>query len=363
MKNNFNSLVVPIMPNRPLKSLSDNEIFGEILLRKNLVNGLIENESFNSNIVSYDTDYHGNQSLSLTFKNHMSDVLKILKQNCPEGSKFVEIGCGKGDFLELIQKDKTFKIYGYDKSYNGNNKAIQKRFLIPSDKIDADLVILRHVIEHIQKPHEFLKFLYDIFGAVDIFIEAPEVNWIISNNAFFNITYEYVNYFSQKSLAEFFLTFKKQGLFFGKQYQYIFANLKELKYSEYSVSYNSNKWLKINFYDLFPNLINVFDQINILTKKNSLYVWGGGTKGVLFCHHLKQLNPALFEKVVAVIDISKMKQNKFLPSTHLSIISEEKFFSLQNGNEYIIIMNKIYENEILSEFKKRNIKIQGHICV
>ena len=94
----------------------------------------------------------------------MQKVLDRIKVELPRGSKIVEVGCGKGDFVELVQSDGYFLIEGYDASYEGNNSLIKKRYLNHDDRLSADIVVLRHVLEHIPRPHEFLTMLSNIFG-------------------------------------------------------------------------------------------------------------------------------------------------------------------------------------------------------
>jgi|TARA_B100000929_G_C15358509_1_gene370145 hypothetical protein len=88
----------------------ENAIFGEMKLILNTKLDLVVNSTFNANLVNYDQDYDANQSFSLEFKKHMIDVKLILKKFLPSNKKIVEVGCGKGDFLELIEKDNYFKI-------------------------------------------------------------------------------------------------------------------------------------------------------------------------------------------------------------------------------------------------------------
>ena len=86
---------VPIIPNRPLKYVGEDESFGNVSLRKNMKNALIENAAFDPDQIQYDSDYQNNQALSASFEAHMRSVLEILKSRYLAGSKVVEVGCGK----------------------------------------------------------------------------------------------------------------------------------------------------------------------------------------------------------------------------------------------------------------------------
>ena len=127
MNENDASFSVPIIPNTPLKSPDADEGFGEMHLRENQVNGFIENAAFDPAIIEYDDDYQNNQSVSQAFLDHMHGVMGILKAAKPDGGQLVEVGCGKGDFVEMAIADGHFDVRGFDDAYEGDNPAIEKR--------------------------------------------------------------------------------------------------------------------------------------------------------------------------------------------------------------------------------------------
>lgn len=287
----------------------------------------------------------------------MTNVIELLKKQLPINSNVVEIGCGKGDFVELLNEDGYFNATGYDATYEGNNKKIFKRYLNIEDKIETGLVILRHVLEHIEKPHIFLSLIKNIFGNGKIYIEVPNYDWIVKNQAFFGITYEHVNYFSQKSLTYFFDDENsKRDLIFNNQYQYIISNIENIS-NVFSEKYNSDCWTDINFYDLFPNIKNSIIKILEKLKPTScIYIWGAAKKGCMFLVYCKNLN-LLIDKINFVIDINPNKQNKFLPYSLIPIKSKEEFFEVVKTEDVLLISNPNYKNEILRDIHLN--KIEG----
>ena len=347
---------VPVIPNRPLKFVGEEEVFGKMLLRQNRDILLVENAAFDPNLIQYDTDYQNNQCVSASFEQHTRDVLEILKASYPEGSTLVEVGCGKGEFLELVQSDGYFVISGFDGAYEGNNPDIEKRFLDLSDSIAADLVILRHVLEHIQRPHEFLALLAAVFDGADIYIEVPEFDWIKSQQTFFDITYEHVNYFTTQALSKLFVSPGQQGVLFGDQYQYIVGKLSDLDLNAYGRAYETDDgWSTLRFDELFPNLLSVITDLEAASGECSIYVWGAATKGVMFCHHLKRLRPDIFRRVYAAVDINPMKANRYLPSAHLPILDVDGFCRSTSGADLVVIMNPNYQQEIVAEMHARGL--------
>ena len=343
------SASIPVLPNRPLKAADEADLYGALSLRRNKALDFVENAAFDPGLAVYDTDYQNNQSLSPKFFDHLNQILGLLKDHYPAGARLVEVGCGKGYFVELIQAEGSFSIEGFDGAYEGENPAIGKRYLTANDRISADLVILRHVLEHIRKPHEFLFLLKEIFGAADIYIEVPDFDWIKENHAFFDITYEHVNYFSQAAMASLFSEHGKKGLMFDRQYQFMLANLGKLDFEEFSKSYaKSDNWEAHQFQDFFPEFRSKIDQISHAADRPNagLYVWGAATKGVMFCHHLKALAPDLFAKIVGAIDINPKKVGRYLPSSKLPVVDPDTFSTRATGSEIVLIANPNYEDEI-----------------
>ena len=356
MENSDITFEVPIIPNRPLRFVGEEEAFGNVALRKNLKNALIENAAFDPGRIQYDAEYQNNQALSASFEAHMNDVLGILKARYPAGSRVVEVGCGKGDFLELMQADSSFEVAGYDGAYEGSNPAIEKRFLSAADRLDADLVVLRHVLEHIQRPHEFLSLLAEIFDDADIYIEVPDFSWIEANQAFFDITYEHVNYFTPESLSNIFCSVDQAGMLFGEQYQYAIGNLTNSNHRDFGSAYDSEHgWSDLGFDTIFPKFEAVIAEVEEASSGAAIYVWGAATKGVMFCHHMKRLRPQSFERIKAAVDINPMKAGRFMPSVHLPILDVDAF-SEQVGDEgLVLIMNPNYQNEIIAELRARGL--------
>ena len=62
-----------------------------------------------------------------------------------------------------------------------------------------------------------------------------------------------------------------------------------------------------------------------------------------------------FSKIKFAIDINKEKINKFLPISNIKIISKKLFLKKINDQDFLIISNPNYKNEII-KFLKKNTK-------
>jgi hypothetical protein len=347
---------IPILPNSPLASLSEKQGLGAMHLRRNLMSDFVENGAFDSSIIVYDQGYQNSQGYSQFFRNHLAKVISILKEHSSEGAHLVEVGCGKGEFLDLIAIDGYFFPRGYDATYEGCSTFIEKRYLNEDDRVDADIVVLRHVLEHIQRPHEFLKLLKSVFGSKKVYIEVPRFEWILEKSAFFDITYEHVNYFTEKSLASLFggKTYAA-GKIFNDQYQYVVANLADFS-DDFSEHYqNTKNWIPLDFDQLFPLIEQKITSIeNSSCIDSKVFLWGGATKGCLFLHHCQRLL-RLQGQVKLVVDINPGKWGKYMPGSMIPIAGPEKFFETANEDDLLVIANPNYRDEIITQVQNRGL--------
>lgn len=343
------TLSIPAVPNRPLFSKEEVCVYGDLMLRKNLALNFFENSAFDSSIVVYDQNYQNSQAYSRQFHEHMNEVACFLRNKFSSGAVVVEIGCGKGDFFSLLEEGDYFKAYGFDSTYEGTNNRIEKRYLVADDRMSADLIVLRHTLEHIHKPQCFLKMLKNVFCKGKIYIEVPSFEWIIDNEAFFDITYEHVNYFTEESLLNLFSgRCSEVGRSFGGQYQYIIADIQDVS-DDFDRIYKNGQWVDINFFELFSGLkqrINIIEEL--LAKKNRCYIWGAATKGCLFLVHCGFLNK-IIDRVEFAVDINPNKVGRFLPGSLVPIRGVRELFENATSQDLLIVSNPNYMSEILIE--------------
>lgn len=320
---------LPIFQNRVFDTQEEakNIARGDMCLVEDLNTGLIYNQAFRSELVVYDELYDNEQSTSSMFQKHLNDVLSIIERIMGK-KNIVEVGCGKGYFLEMMQKE-GFDVQGYDPTYQGSNPRVIKEYFAPHLGIKGDGLVVRHVLEHVQDPVDFLKQLGDANGNVGkIYIEVPCLDWLCENNAWFDVFYEHVNYFRLSDFHKIFGKVYESGRLFGGQYLYVLADLSDIKVPEYDAA-NA-----IDFALNFP------DKINFL--ENNLIIWGGGSKGVIFSLLMMRANTF----VDKVIDINPRKQNKYLPITGLKVNSPEDAIKNIENDKKIYVMNPNYVEEV-----------------
>ena len=304
---------------------------GDVSLVQDLKTGLIFNKAFRPELVIYDSNYQNEQGLSKHFQEHLHQVMGIIE--CGMGrSNLVEVGCGKGLFLEMML-EAGFDVTGFDPTYEGRNPKVKRHFFEKGVGIEANGLIIRHVLEHIQNPVAFLQNLAQAnHGKGQIYIEVPCFEWICENKTWFDVFYEHVNYFRLSDFHRIFNKVIESGRIFGGQYLYVVAELSSVQEPTCKESDLQN--FPEDFADAIPkNLDKTADQC---------VVWGAASKGVIF----SILKSRTGNPVDWVVDINPAKQGKHLPVTGLKVHSPEAVVQTLPEKSPIYVMNSNYLEEI-----------------
>jgi hypothetical protein len=215
-----------------------------------------------------------------------------------------------------------------------------KKYFGPDVGVQADGIILRHVLEHVQDPVGFIAKLRDANGGGGkIYIEVPCFDWIIRHRSWFDIFYEHVNYFRLDDFHRIFGTVWEAGHAFKGQYLYVVADLATVRVPMH------NEADRIEFPSDFLQSVDRY-AVRLTTPNNGerkiSAIWGGASKGVLFALHMHRVGA----KVDMIIDINPAKQGKFLPATGLQVLSPELAMPRLTAGADIFVMNSNYLNEI-----------------
>jgi Methyltransferase domain len=332
---------LPVFQNRMYDSREQavNCPTGDVSLVQNLHTGLIYNQAFQPNLLVYDAAYQNEQGFSRHFQDHMREVIGIVDRGMGR-QNLVEVGCGKGTFLEMLLSA-GFDVAGFDPTYEGNNSRIRRHLFQKGVGIQARGLTLRHVLEHIPEPVAFLKDLAEAnHGAGRIYIEVPCFDWICNRRTWFDVFYEHVNYFRIADFHRIFERVVESGRLFGGQYLYVVAELSSVR---------DPKIESVEDPFAFPCDFTSGIHSEKYNTNRPAIVWGGASKGVIF----SLLRSRAGYPVDAVIDISPSKQGKFLGVTGLRVESPEEVLPRLLPGDPIFVMNSNYLEEIKSITQNR----------
>lgn len=220
--------------------------------------GFVYNSVFDDSIDLYDGDYNNSQSSSDVFINYMKSSIQYLSNNYFTNknqllSKIVEIGCGKNaEYLQLLYeyfRRDGCELVGYDPSYVKEKKDSKNITVYPeyydlsySGNLDADLLVSRHVIEHVSQPLNLFNNVHSLkkHDQSIAYFETPDVTWILKNRVVFDFSYEHCSLFSPSSM---FQAAKEAGVnvkeilsAFDGQYMWVFLKNGDIKKREFESS-------------------------------------------------------------------------------------------------------------------------------
>lgn len=309
---------------------------GDMQLVQDDDSGLVHNAAFDPDLLSYDESYQNEQGHSDAFRQHLETVLDLIGRHFAT-STIVEVGCGKGAFLQLLRQ-RGHDASGIDPAYEGDADYITRAHFEPGTGLRADAIVMRHTLEHIPDPLRFLQTVRNAnAGSGLIYIEVPCLDWILTHKAWFDIFYEHVNYFRLSDFDRMFGRVIESGRLFGGQYLYAFADLGSLK-DPAGLGKSPEVSIPADF----------FNGIDAAAKKaddaTRSAIWGGAAKGVMFAHHAQSRSVRLD----FAIDINPAKQSLYLAGTGLQVLSPTLGLKRLAAGDNILVMNSNYLPEITS---------------
>lgn len=322
---------------------------GRMVLAQSRANGLIFNSAFDPDLLSYDADYQNEQACSPVFREHLDNVLGIVRRHFRTPS-LIEVGCGKGYFLEHLRAA-GYDATGIDPAYEGDSPHVVKAAFSEALGMTAEAIVLRHVLEHIRDPLSFLRAVARANGGQGkIYIEVPCFDWICERRAWFDIFYEHVNYFRAADFRRMFGQIDEMGHLFGGQYQYIVADLSTLR----------DLAPEASEFALPEDFLGGIERSKALARSTEgpKAIWGASSKGVIFAHHLEREGITLD----LAIDINPVKQQRYMAGTGLRILSPSEALQALPANSLVFVMNSNYFDEIAQQSHHRFhlVKVDQH---
>lgn len=354
---------VPIFCNQLFPSYEE-----AILVPKGAINlsfckncGHVFNTAFNPDMMKYSQSYENSLHFSARFQNYARTLARdLIRKYDMHGKNIIEIGCGKGDFLEMLCVFGDNLGVGFDPSYeeerltkndNVRFKVIQDLYTEKYADQQADMICCRHVLEHIEEPRHFIQSVRQTVGdQVDtvVFFEVPNVMYTLKDLGVWDLIYEHCGYFSQPSLAHLFNScgFETLSLSdtFGGQFECIEAKPTASgiqKESVFEDTIHSMSQYVNAFSDTYTSKVEEWrDNLKQMrSESKKVVVWGAGSKGVTFLNTL-----GITDQIPYIVDVNPHKQGMYVAGTGQQIVSSESLQKYQPDT--VIVMNPIYLNEI-----------------
>ena len=317
--------------------------------------GFVFNAAFDPALVDYGPAYENSQDSSPAFNAHLDGLVDhLVRDGGVRNGRVVEVGCGKGVFLGklLAHPDNHSDAVGFDPSYLGAERVGRTRFVKdfygPATAVPADVVICRHVIEHVARPLDLLRTVrisVGESGATRVFFETPCVEWILQNRVTWDFFYEHCSLFTVASLS---LALERAGFavtsvrhIFGGQYLWAEGTSgRTPDTDQFQTRPTTRLATEIRRFaaENSERVTRWHDLLADLAPRGPVFVWGAGAKGVTFCN----LADPDGSRLAGVIDVNVAKQGRFLPGTGHPIVPPASAV----GAAAVLVLNPNYVAEI-----------------
>ncbi|MDE7254875.1 MAG: methyltransferase domain-containing protein, partial [Helicobacter sp.] len=321
--------------------------------------GFMWNATFDIKLVAYQ-DYAFSLNQSPAYQKHLTFLISHLQKNYEiHNAKILEIGCGDAHALYTIAKATDSKGIGYEPSFAKRNLNLPDDFNDYVEVVseyynesalhkDADVILCRHVLEHVPEPLEFLESINQTLrkGGKNplVVFEVPYIKNSLSKETCYQFIYEHCNYFSPKSLVKIFENagFEVLDIFqcFEKGvFQILFARLKSHDLKDYSCEDKS--LFTENTFDLKA----IQETCQRLKSFENVAIWCAGNSSQVFYHLLG--SP---KQIRCFIDLNPEKQGNFMAVSGLPILSPKQ--AIEKGIRAVIVGNATYDLEVPKMIKE-----------
>jgi 2-polyprenyl-3-methyl-5-hydroxy-6-metoxy-1,4-benzoquinol methylase len=274
------------------------------------------------------------------------------KKYLSKKSKVLEIGSGKGEYLELMN-GLGINAFGIENSRaNIRDSAIAQKIeqgyfnsktpLLKNGLFDA--FVSFNFMEHWPDPSSVFNALKKNLTSDAIgLIEVPNFDMMIEKNMYSEFIPDHLFYFTQDTLKR---TLELNG--------FDVINISSI-WSDYilSAEIKSRKQMSFNYFQIGQrNLKTQLIEFLKTHKKSPIVVWGAGHQALstISMHNIST-------RIAYIVDSAPFKQNKFAPGCNLLVNPPEQLST--DHIMTLIIMGAGYSDEILKIVQKKYTQIQN----
>jgi hypothetical protein len=342
---------------------------------------LVQVDEYKKSDAIFDGEYVYFSSYSTSWLSHAKKYTEMMTSRFGfnEKSKVVEIASNDGYLLQYF-KEKNIPVLGIEPTKNTAEVAISKgietqinffgtefaKSLVSKDT-QADLLLGNNVLAHVPDINDFvggMKILLKDDGVITM--EFPHLMQMIDNNQFDTIYHEHFSYLSLFTVKQ---IFESKGLemFDVEEIPTHGGSLriyaKHIENKTQSVSNNVKlliekeiaKGIKnLNYYKGFQEQAEKIKLdlwlflIDQKIKNKKVVAYGAAAKGNTLLNYCGIKN----DLISFVVDASPHKRDKFLPSSHIPVVSEKML--IDEKPDYVIILPWNLKEEITSQLNYIN---------
>jgi SAM-dependent methyltransferase len=264
-----------------------------------------------------------------------------------EAKKVIEIGCGRGEFLSIMQQSGV-DAYGLEHSEqavahcHGMGLKVSRGF-IPGDTsalccAPFDAFFILNFVEHLPEPVATLSGIADILADDGVgLVEVPNFDMILRENLFSEFIGDHLSYFTRDTLDR---TLGLSG----------FDVLESSEvWHEYIISAVVRKRRRADLSQLGRCQAQLESEIDRYIRRfgdGRVAVWGAGHQALAAISLLK-----LGGRIRYVVDSAVFKQGKYTPASHVPTVSPEALRS--DPVDAVIVMAAGYSDEVAGIIREK----------
>jgi hypothetical protein len=325
--------------------------------------GLVFNRAFDA--VPYGQQYFLDATRSPRYVRHMHDVIDRLAAYMAARSPFsvVDVGAGQGTFLaHLAERLRTrlARAHGFDPAFRPAQAVLPANVGFTAARLDSgtasaltfpvDVVLTRHVLEHVPDPVHFLAGFRACFPApFVVLVETPNVTHTLERGLLHDFCYEHCAMLSEVALAE---ALRRAG-YERIRVERAFDGEYLLAFAEAAVAAPASAVEPAGVVQSRPPSTRLADlaarfvpkhreRVRQARLRGPVAIWGGAGKGALFAL-LVDPDRALVDLVV---DIHPDKHDCFLPGAGHRVVGPEE--ARRAGVRTVVVANATYLEEVVS---------------
>lgn len=280
-----------------------------------------------------------------------------------EGRKFLEVGCGRGEFIRVLTEFPV-KVFGMEHKAElveiarKDGLCVWQEFPEEPQQIFGDgeegpfdVFLSFNFLEHQPRPDVMLQAIYhnlseDGMGLVTV----PALEYILEKGSYYELIRDHIAYYSFDTLRE----LLRQNGFAVLEEEMINRDTISMivkKIPDWKPAEDGRAGGKISVEPLIKGYETVRQEIDELIERlkaenRSLAIWGASHQGFTLAS-----TTALGEAADYIIDSAPFKQGRFAPASHLPIVPPDHFF--EEPVDAVLIVAPGYTDEIAGIIRER----------
>lgn len=325
--------------------------------------GHVYNRDFCYDNVPYDEKPNLMFNRGAIWTNHLIQTADLLSGYLPDGGTAIEIGCGEGHLLRhMAAKRRGCRFLGFDPSGAFSTEGLfqgRNELFLPEKHLEQyqpDLLICRHVIEHLLNPLGFLQAIQFYASRFNLrtrmYLETPCVDRAIEHGRVVDFYYEHYSHFTTSSFTKMIQRTSHEIELLTHNYN------REVVSGIFRVG-SQHPWLEI---DNQAADFRVQAQVSadvlaiqleqMLGQKKRIAIWGGTGKAAVFINRYR-LDARRFP---IVVDSDPAKVDTFVPGQGQRILFRDHL--LENQVDVIIIPMAWRAQDVLLEMQEVGIRCE-----